>query len=179
MTELEIIGLLTVHDEVGMNEFMLHYSPLMKYIIAPIVKNEHDREECLSEVAMRVWDKIGQYDLGRGSFTAWLTVLVRNTALNFNRAHQDNYGEQLTDDLPSSEPSGEDALLRKELRDALADALGRLNTRDRILFYRKYYYMQSTAQIAAEVGMTERAVEGRLYRIKKQLREWLGGGRNE
>ena len=65
------------------------------------------------------------------------------------------------------------------LRDTLADALGRLNTRDRILFYRKYYYMQSTAQIAAEVGMTERAVEGRLYRIKKRLREWLGGGRNE
>ena len=70
-------------------------------------------------------------------------------------------------------------MLKKELRDTLADALGRLNTRDRILFYRKYYYMQSTAQIAAEVGMTERAVEGRLYRIKKRLREWLGGGRNE
>lgn len=30
MTEREIIDLLTAHDEVGMNEFMLHYSPLMK-----------------------------------------------------------------------------------------------------------------------------------------------------
>ena len=178
MTEREIIDLLTAHDEVGMNEFMLHYSPLMKYIIAPIVKNEHDREECLPETAMKVWDKIGQYNPGRGSFTTWLTVLVRNTALNYCR-DKGNYDEQLTDDLVSSEPSGEEAVLRKELRDTLADALGRLNTRDRILFYRKYYYMQSTAQIAAEVGMTERAVEGRLYRIKKRLREWLGGGRNE
>ena len=178
MTEREIIDLLTAHDEVGMNEFMLHYSPLMKYIIAPIVKNEHDREECLSETAMKVWDKIGQYNPGRGSFTTWLTVLVRNTALNYCRDKR-NYDEQLTDDLVSSEPSGEEAVLKKELRDTLADALGRLNTRDRILFYRKYYYMQSTAQIAAEVGMTERAVEGRLYRIKKRLREWLGGGRNE
>ena len=178
MTEREIIDLLTAHDEVGMNEFMLHYSPLMKYIIAPIVKNEHDREECLSETAMKVWDKIGQYNPGRGSFTTRLTVLVRNTALNYCRDKRD-YDEQLTDDLVSSELSGEEAVLRKELRDTLADALGRLNTRDRILFYRKYYYMQSTAQIAAEVGMTERAVEGRLYRIKKRLREWLGGGRNE
>ena len=36
-----------------------------------------------------------------------------------------------------------------------------------MLFYRKYYYLQPTAQIAAELGMTERAVEGRLYRLKK------------
>ena len=46
---------------------------------------------------------------------------------------------------------------------------------DRLLFYRKYYYRQPTAQIAAELGLTERAVEGRLYRIRKNLREKLGG----
>ena len=30
---------------------------------------------------------------------------------------------------------------------------------------------QSTAQIALELGLTERAVEGRLYRLKRQLRK--------
>jgi len=44
-----------------------------------------------------------------------------------------------------------------------------------MLFYRKYYYLQPTAQIASEMGMTERAVEGKLYRLKKQLRKMLGG----
>jgi RNA polymerase sigma-70 factor (ECF subfamily) len=44
-----------------------------------------------------------------------------------------------------------------------------------MLFYRKYYYRQSTAQIAAELGMTQRSVEGRLYRIKQKLRKRLGG----
>ena len=58
---------------------------------------------------------------------------------------------------------------------ALHDALARLGQNDRALFYRKYYYLQSTAQIAAELGMTARAVEGRLYRLKKQLRRMLGG----
>ena len=58
---------------------------------------------------------------------------------------------------------------------ALHDALARLGQNDRALFYRKYYYLQSTAQIAAELGMTERAVEGRLYRLKKRLRTMLGG----
>lgn len=44
-----------------------------------------------------------------------------------------------------------------------------------VAFYRKYYYLQSTAQIARELGMTERAVEGKLYRLKKKLRNLLGG----
>ena len=35
--------------------------------------------------------------------------------------------------------------------------------------------MQSTAQIAREMGITERAVEGKLYRIKKKIRKQMGG----
>ena len=65
--------------------------------------------------------------------------------------------------------------MQQERRQALERALTALPQRDRLLFYRKYYYRQSTAQIAAELGTTERAVEGRLYRIKKALREQLGG----
>lgn len=54
-------------------------------------------------------------------------------------------------------------------------ALQALPARDRALLYRKYYYRQSTAQIAAELGLTERGVEGRLYRLKRRLRHVLGG----
>ena len=69
----------------------------------------------------------------------------------------------------------EEALLLKERREALMRAISRLGIVDRNLFYRKYYYMQSTAQIAAETGATERAVEGRLHRLRKKLRRELGG----
>lgn len=37
------------------------------------------------------------------------------------------------------------------------------------------YYYQPTAQIAAELGLAVRAVEGKLYRVRKHLREVLGG----
>ena len=36
-------------------------------------------------------------------------------------------------------------------------ALGQLSAGERLLFYRKYYYLRSTAQIALELGLTERA----------------------
>ena len=66
-------------------------------------------------------------------------------------------------------------MLRQERIQRLQEAVNRLSARDRTLFYRKYYYLQSTARIAAELGTTERAVEGKLYRIRKRLQTLLGG----
>jgi len=66
-------------------------------------------------------------------------------------------------------------IIKKERQSAVNYALRQLSPKDRMLFYRKYYYLQSIAQIASELGMTERAVEGKLYRLKKQLRKMLGG----
>ena len=164
MHEQEVLALLRTGDERGAEALLRHYAPLMRYIIAPIVPDAQDREECLSDAALRVWEKFGTYDPARGSWTAWLTALTRNTALN--RARKKSCGsEELSGDLPSAEPTPEERLLQQERRQALERALTALPQRDR----------KSTAQIAAELGTTERAVEGRLYRIKKALRKALGG----
>lgn len=175
MQENTVERLLIEKNEQGMDALLLHYGPLMRYIIAPILQNPQDREDCLSEVSMRVWEKIGQFDGEKGSFRAWLTAITRNTALNHARRASGSSAEELSESTPSPELSPEEALLKKERQEALKTALSRLSYKDRLLFYRKYYYRQSTAQIAAELGMTERAVEGKLYRVKKQLRKSLGG----
>ena len=175
MQENTVERLLLEKNEQGMDALLLHYGPLMRYIIAPILQNPQDREDCLSEVSMRVWEKIGQFDGEKGSFRAWLTAITRNTALNHARKASGSSAEELSESTPSPELSPEETLLKKERQEALKTALSRLSYKDRLLFYRKYYYRQSTAQIAAELCMTERAVEGKLYRVKKQLRKSLGG----
>lgn len=175
MQENTVEWLLLEKNEQGMDALLLHYGPLMRYIIAPILQNPQDREDCLSEVSMRVWEKIGQFDGEKGSFHAWLTAITRNTALNHARKASGSSAEELSESTPSPDPTPEETLLKKERQEALKTALSRLSYKDRLLFYRKYYYRQSTAQIAAELGMTERAVEGKLYRVKKQLRKSLGG----
>lgn len=57
MKERDIIELLLQKNKKGMDALLLHYGPLMRYIIAPILQNSQDQEDCLSEVAMRVWKK--------------------------------------------------------------------------------------------------------------------------
>jgi RNA polymerase sigma-70 factor (ECF subfamily) len=90
----------------------------------------------------------------------------------------DSNGEVLLG-LPSMELTPEEEVLKKERQEVLVSALEMLSPKEKLMFYRKYYYLQSTAQIASELGTTERAVEGRLYRIKKQLRKILGGEESE
>ncbi len=176
MKEQEIIELLISRNEQGMNALLVHYGPLMRYIIAPILLNVHDQEDCLSETAMQVWKNIDKFDPEWGSWNVWLTALVRNYALNYKRntvTHQNI--EEIPVDMPSKEPSPEEQVIQRERERALNRAMSQLSVKDRTLFYRKYYYMQSIAQIASEMCMTERAVEGKLYRIKKRLRKLLGG----
>lgn len=175
MGESEIIELIRARDERGAEELLRHFGALIRYVIAPILPDERDREDCLSEVLMRIWDGIGGYDPARGSWRAYISAAARNTALS--RARTDRTAEDLPDGV-SAQPGPEEAVIAREEIDELRRAIDALPPGDRALIYRKYYYCQSTAQMASELGLTARAVEGRLYRIKKRLGAALGGERN-
>ena len=179
MQEKEIIELIKAKDPRGAEEFLRNYSPLVRYVIGPIIKDEQDREECISDVCMRVWERIESFDAAKGSFTTWVTAIARNLALNMARRKvPDSGGEEISEEIPDSSHDPEAEVLKKERLQALNEALKKLRKKDRLgymLFYRKYYYMQSSVQIAAELGITVKAVESRLYRVKRQLKEELGG----
>jgi RNA polymerase sigma-70 factor (ECF subfamily) len=176
MQEAEIIELIKQRDEKGISLLETYYSPLMRYIVSPILNDKREQEECISEIIFKIWNNISSFNSQKGSFNAWITAISRNTALSRARNIKPCVStEEIPTDLPSSDPTPEEALMIKERQDLLIKALGQLSQTDRTIFYRKYYYMQSTAQIASEMSTTERAVEGKLYRIKKKLRKILGG----
>lgn len=173
MKEAEIIAGLKDGDNQAMEALIQQYGPFLRYILTPILRNASEREECFSEVIARIWQKQAQYDPAKGSWKAWMAAIARNTALNWNRGRKQM--EPLAEEIPTDTIAPEEILLRKERQKALEQALLQVSRQERLLFYRKYYYMQSTAQIARELGVTERAVEGKLYRLKKKLRNLLGG----
>lgn len=177
MDDKELVALLKQRDQRGLDALAQQYGPLLRYVIAPILEDRREREECLSDLHLLVWEKIGGYDRTKGSLSAWLSALARNTARNRRRDEtRGNYsGQELDPSMVDPKPGPEEVLLRKERAQRLQQAAERLGDIDRSLFYRKYYYLQSTAQMAAELGFTERAVEGRLHRLRKRLRKELGG----
>lgn len=178
MDDRELVELLVRREERGADELLRCYGPMLRYIIAPILPDPREREECLNDVVMRAWDRIGQYDRGRGGFPAWLSVVARNTARNRLRAGEGRGGRELPElspNAPDPSPGPEELMLRKERLRRLREVIDGLGGMERELLYRKYYYLQSTARMAAELGLTERAVEGKLYRIRRKLQKQLGG----
>lgn len=176
LDDRELAAALRERESGAMERFQAAFTPLLRYIIAPILPDERDQEECLSDVFLRVWEAIGGYDPDRAALNTWLTHLARNAALNRRRANQRHREEATPDEsFPDAADTPEQSAIRAETARLVWDAVGKLDGQDRALFLRKYYYYQSTAQIAAELGLTVRAVEGRLYRVRKSLQKELGG----
>ena len=150
---------------------------MMAYVVRGILSDPHEQEECLAQVRARVWERWESYDRERSSPATWLTALCRNAAYDRLRtqARQRERAGTLDATMASPAPGPEEILLQKERLETLSRLLSAMSAGDRALFYRKYYYLQSTQQMAAELGTTARAVEGRLYRIRKKLQKQMGG----
>lgn len=81
------------------------------------------REDCFSEVTLRIWEKADRFAPQRGSWKAWLTAVTRNTAYNFARQTARRGEVELPEHAPSPAPDPEEALLWAERRRALQRAL--------------------------------------------------------
>ena len=176
MTDSELLHQLHMDHDAGTEALLHKYGPLLRYVIGGILRDPQDAEDCYSEVSLALWQKLEGYDAEKGPLSGWLTAVARNTALNHWKARQrrDAHQTEAEAELPDSN-TPEQLLLRKERTERLKTVLSKLSQKEKQLFYRKYYYLQSTAQIAAELGLSERAVEGRLYRLRQYLRKELGG----
>jgi len=153
---------------------------LLYYVIRPIVGDENLVDDCFSVVTEIILKNYDRFDGQKGQLTTWLTRVARNGALNFvqNRKYSMTAGgEEDAADMAAlaDTKTPEDYLIEKENLEELKKALAGLDRLEAQILLRKYYYMQETRQIGAELGLSERAVEGRLYRIKKKMMKKMGG----
>ena len=167
----ELLRQAAAGDEAALRTLMARHDGRIRYILRPLLQDARELEECVQDVALTLWRNAASFDPAKARFTTWLTVICRNAALN--RVRRQKAEAPLDESI--AVPSAEDEVLRRERQQRLYRAVAQLQGLERQLFFRKYYYGQSTAQIAAELGLTERSVEGRLYRLRGKLRRLMGG----
>jgi len=167
-----------------------------------------DAEECVNDLFITVWQEINTFDPERGTLRTWLTMrakyialdrrrqLCRRQALHVQPADEyrqwsatDGGGSKLSglggyEDArvalpPHPESSMETLLEQSERREELRLALAMLPELDRYLIYQRYYKYASTEELAAKTGLTRHAVDTRLWRARKSLRETLKEHANE
>lgn len=84
-----LIHALKQGDKEALPPFQRTYTPLVRYIISPILPDEADREECLSDVFLKVWQSIGSFDAEKGEYirgyvTWWARMSHPDLSLNYN-----------------------------------------------------------------------------------------------
>ena len=73
----------------------------------------------------------------------------------------------------SGEESAEEKAIRREILASLNRFLGTLNDTERNVFVCRYWYLDSTEEIAAKSGFSVSKVKSMLYRIRKRLNAHL------
>lgn len=172
------------------------YSREMSYFIRLVLDHAgtpQDVEECTNDLFIAVWQEIEGYDPTRGSLRTWITMRAKYIALDRRRQIQRRQTVSMTS-LDNSDHSGsrdgdgylvepstvhfaensmEGLLEQRERREELWLALESLSELDRVLVYMRYFKLASTEEICRKTGLTRHAIDTRLWRARKALRDAL------
>ena len=181
MTEEEIIERIKRQEDTGMEALADRYGKLLVYIISGILgKREDDIEECVNDTYLKVWRSADHFDFARASLTTFLKVIARNTAINRLRdvrrhelCRADVEFSECEDLVADGSADVESAILQKERTEQLNQFIRELPKKEQELMLRKYFYLQSSKQIAFAMGMTVNAVDTKLSRLRGKAREFL------
>ncbi len=175
----DIVRLLADRDQACIDLIAERYERLIRYIAVTILQNrETSVEECINDVYLKLWTHGAEYDYQKASFKTYLKAIARNTALNYLRQLrrlEELEGMDETDTLQSEyidySQNPEQRIIFQEEVQALNRIIAGLRKKDRELVLRRFYYLQSTRQIAVAMGMSENAVDSRLSRLRKKIRK--------
>ena len=163
---------MAAHDEPAYRQFYgLYFNRLLRYLLVLTGGREDAARDALQATMPRIVRHVRRFDTEE-VFWSWLTVLARSSVVDSERKRK-RYLALLERFFQSGQPAGPSANSDANGRFMflLEKNLAALPPEDRNLIERKYFESDSVREIAMEVGATEKAVESRLVRIRRQLKK--------
>lgn len=176
MNEEAMISGLRRRDEQIISTVITKYSCLLWPIAAAVLQNvgcQQDVEECIADVFIELWQHPERFDPQRGSLKSWLCMRARCRAIDCYRELSRYKTVPLEGAMMLSRMGLQEALLREESRQELAEAVRSLSGVERDILLRRYYYEQKPRQIAIALELSVKQVDNYLYRSKQKLRETI------
>jgi RNA polymerase sigma factor (sigma-70 family) len=136
-----------------------------------------EAEDAAQEAFTKAWYALARFRHG-APFRPWLLQIVANEARNRRRSEGRRTALALraSEDRPAVDaaPSPEAAVLARERRRVLLEAIGRLRDEDREVVQCRYLLELSEAETADALGWPRGTVKSRLSRALVRLRTELG-----
>ena len=179
MSEQEIVELYLARNEEAVRKSEETYGAYCHTIAYRILQDEGEAAECVNDTWFQAWRTIPPTipdNLG-----ACLAKITRNLSLNrYRKARQKKReADRLSvclDELQECVAGGvtpEQVIEQDHLGQIISDFLRGLSKEERIMFVRRYFYMDSVAEVAAHLNCSESKVKTTMFRCRKKLQEIL------
>lgn len=179
MNDEDIINLYFSRNQNAILETDAKYGNYCRQIAGRILGDPRDTEETVNDAWMKVWASIPPNR--PAVLKLYLAKITRNLAFTRYRhetAQKRGKGEiectlDELDDCISSTQSIDDELDKAELTASIQRLLQTLPEQHRYIFIRRYFFVETTGQIAERYGMKESNVLMILARVRKKLKTHL------
>ena len=155
------------------------YGVSLRKIALAVLGDESDAQECENDAYLKAWNSIPPNE-PRTWLLPYLSKLVRETAIDRLRKEQAKKRAaqftELTQEIESSLPSLNDVETEVDgalLSAAISAFLRQQPLQKRNIFLRRYWFMDSVAEIAKRYSVSEGKVKTVLFRLRGDLKDHL------
>ncbi len=174
-------------DDTALNRIMERWSGPLHGFVYRYVQNRDEASDVVQETFVRVFLNRGRYRRG-GRFSTWLYTIAVNLCRNrarWRRRHptvsldaEGAGGMSVYGEVRDGRGVAPDrAMEQTETIRAVREAISRLPHELRTALILFQYQELSQEEIGRVMGCSAKAVETRIYRARKKLRQWLTPGR--
>ena len=174
MQDGEIIELYFSRNENAIRETSAKYGKLAMSIAYNILRSPEDAEECVNDTYLGAWNSIPP--ARPNNLRAFICKIARNLSLDklkYNTAAKRS--PELTVSLSELEEVISDDKVSDsgELSDIISAFLRLQKPDARNVFIRRYWFNESSAEIAERYSFSESKVKSILFHTRNRLREYL------
>ena len=178
MQDDQIVSLFFARSEEAIRQLDVKYGRTCRLLSRNILGSWQDAEECVNDAYLGAWNTIPPQK--PSPLLTYICKIVRNLSLRRLRdrsairrnAHFDIALQELEGCLPTT-GTLEEQVDARELVQIVQQFLDSLPVENRVIFLRRYWFLDSYLEIARRVGLSEKAVSVRLVRIRQKLKIWL------
>ncbi len=174
MLDAILLNRLKQRDPDALEQLSRQYQSYVCTIISSMLQGTgtySDTEELCSDTFFAVWQHADVIESGK--LKAYLGTTARNKAKSWLRGRRELPMDLDTVEIPDDSLPMEDKAIRQELAARVRRAVDEMRPRDREIFLRHYYYLQTAESIAAALQIPAATVRSRLARGREQLKKKL------
>ena len=146
-----------------------YYPKVYGYVFSKVT-NRTTAEDITSDVFLKVYEKLDTFDETKASVSTWIFTITRNTLTDYYRTRR--VFEEIPETLEAPS-SVEEEVCNAAMLETLADALEKLDSRERDIIVMRFYGGMTLKDIAAQLGISYAYVKVLQNKALVELRKYF------